>query len=86
MILVLFILGGIIFGFSLLFFFAPENVVRKNISGPLAGKVNKEGIEGMINKEIYVNEKRIIESSPAIGILLILITTILFWTGWTLLK
>ncbi len=84
-IVLLFALGGLALGFSLVFFFAPQQINKRNMLAVNVGKkVSNKGTEGLINKVVSIDEK-ITAVSTAMGVVLIVLTVILFWVGCTLM-
>ncbi|MBU0759945.1 MAG: hypothetical protein KKC66_04330 [Candidatus Omnitrophica bacterium] len=84
--MILFVLGGLSLGFSLLFFLAPKQINSRQILDLYIGpKAKQEGLEGLINRIITIDDK-ITMAAQAMGVFLVFFTLILFWTGLALIQ
>ena len=83
----LFILGGLTLGFSIIFFVAPQQISKRNLGdiNILTGKSKSKEIESIINKVISIDEK-ISAVGKLMGFLLLAITVLLFWIGHSFIK
>ncbi|MBU1006469.1 MAG: hypothetical protein KKH08_02600 [Candidatus Omnitrophica bacterium] len=83
MALLFFTLGGLTLGFSLLFFLAPQQIHSRQLDMYFGQKAKNEGLEGIMN-QVYSIEDKINLTARAMGMFLIVMTLIFFWTGWSL--
>lgn len=85
MVSLLFILGGLTLGFSLVFFVAPKQISKCNLGDVniITRKSKDKEIDRIINRVISIDEK-ISAVGQLMGFLLLVIAIVLFWSGYTL--
>lgn len=83
---ILFILGGVTLGFSMLFFLAPRQLGGRKVGDLMVGqKPGQKGLDGILNKVVSIDEK-VTFVGTSMGLFLIVITAVLLYLSYTLIK